>query len=265
MQILNRIPRHLWLFLVIAAGLLLLAYALIRGNLGASLLVSDSDHLPPSRPRIAHAGGAIANQTYTNSVAALNINAAHYNLFELDFNFTADGYLVCTHNWAAPPTKPPTLHQFLLDQAHAAYPKCTIGTVITWLDAHPGKRIVTDVKDDNIKALSYIARHYPAYINRFIPQIYFPHEYLPVRTLGYRDIIWTLYRYRWGGIFVLSNLRSMHLYAVTMPLKRAYALPPLLNRMGIASYVHTIDAPAQWAELKHAGVAEIYTDTLVEK
>lgn len=266
MPTIDRIPRILWFIFPTGVAISVLAYALLLGSLCANLFVSDSGRPPPSRPRIAHAGGGIANQAYTNSTTALNANASHYDLFELDFNFTSDGHLVCIHDWPTTPgSGTPTLQQFQQEQAHAIYPKCTIYTLITWLDTHPGKRIVTDVKDGNIKALSYIAQHYPSHIDRFIPQIYFPHEYLSVRALGYRDIIWTLYRYRWGGIFVLSNLRSMHVYAVTMPLKRTHTLPPLLNRIGIASYVHTVNDQAQWAELKRAGVGEIYTDTLTAK
>src|SRR5687767_5898467 len=36
-------------------------------------------------PAIAHAGGGYAGETYTNSIEALDANAAAYELFEIDF------------------------------------------------------------------------------------------------------------------------------------------------------------------------------------
>lgn len=37
--------------------------------------------------------------TYTNSIDALNENAALYDLFEIDLAFTSDWELVCIHDW----------------------------------------------------------------------------------------------------------------------------------------------------------------------
>lgn len=249
------------------ASLFLLCHTIILGNLGASLLAQTSNAPPQPIPRIAHAGGAITGKTYTNSLVALDANANHYRLFEIDLNFTSDGHLACIHDWSSyPGGRSPDLAGFLRSQKGSPYPKCTLDSLIGWLNHHPDARIVTDVKDDNIHALSFIAEHYPHYVDRFVPQIYFPHEYASVHALGYRDIIWTLYRYRWGGAFVLYHLRSMKLYAVTMPTspRRAQFLPPLLTRMGIASYVHTINDPTQLKTLQQNGVSEIYTDTLLE-
>ena len=62
-----------------------------------------------------------------------------------------------------------------------------------WLHAHPGATIVTDVKDDNLRALKKIAADYPDLIDRVIPQIYAFEEYEPVWNMGYRNIILTLY------------------------------------------------------------------------
>lgn len=50
-------------------------------------------------PRIAHAGGGYNLLTYTDSLEALNANRNHYDLFEIDFNTTQDGEIVCIHDW----------------------------------------------------------------------------------------------------------------------------------------------------------------------
>ena len=57
-------------------------------------------YLSDSRRFIAHAGGAIEGQTYTNTKEALErANGNGFRLIELDFSQTADGILVAVHDW----------------------------------------------------------------------------------------------------------------------------------------------------------------------
>ncbi len=67
-----------------------------------------------------------------------------------------------------------------------------------FLERHPRARIVTDVKSANLAALGRIASFFagfPGLLERFIPQVYRPGELEPVLDLGYRSVIWSLYRY----------------------------------------------------------------------
>ena len=60
----------------------------------------------------------------------------------------------------------------------------------------------------------------PDLISRVIPQIYRPEEYFQIRSLGFHDIIWTLYRYPAPDEKILKLAEIMDLYAITMPLDR---------------------------------------------
>ncbi len=220
---------------------------------------------------MAHAGGGINGLTYTNSIDALDANVGRYELFELDFSFTSDGKLVCIHDWAGAAKanfgrefdKPPTFAEFTALNSSKQQPKnCTLETLIGWLERHPGKRIITDVKDDNVKALTYLATHYRHAAERFIPQIYQPEQYEPVQALGYKSIIFTMYRYFGTYDRLVDFAAANPLFAITMPPPHVPHLTKRMRDLGVPTYVHTINSAEQLEALRANGVAEIYTDWL---
>ncbi|WP_157970188.1 hypothetical protein [Pelagibacterium sediminicola] len=226
-----------------------------------------------SLPRIAHAGGGYNEQTYTNSHEALDANANHYDLFEIDFVWASDGELVCIHDWAHSAElwlgreydPPPTTPEFLQAvKAHSGITSCTIRSLITWLDANPTKKIVTDIKEDNLRGLELISELDPKFAERFVPQIYQPQEFPVAEALGFNEIIWTLYQYPGTPDQVLQEVADMDLFAVTMPTVRAVGeLPTLLGDAGISTYVHTINDIDEAEAFFHAqGIDGIYTDWL---
>ena len=95
---------------------------------------------------IAHAGGAVDKQTYTNSLEALNLNYNKgFRLFELDIRKTNDNKFVAVHYWeewaektgfkgSLPPSHQEFLENrlqnfilwnpFLLTRGHVAYFSC---------------------------------------------------------------------------------------------------------------------------------------------
>lgn len=158
---------------------------------------------------------------------------------------------------------PPTLKEFEnLVKEKQGYKSCTFYTLVEWLKANPNKKIVTDVKDDNIKALEYFAKNFAGYKNQIIPQIYNPEEYDVVKKLGYKDIILTLYR--WGGDDekVLETVKNNKYMAITMPTFRVQSLAPKLKSIGMPSYVHTINNIEDFEKYKQMGISSIYTDWL---
>lgn len=224
-----------------------------------------------SLPRVAHAGGGYNGMAGTDSIDALDRNLDRYELFEIDFNMTRDGQIVCIHDWEEAVVRSfevqmnqaPSIAEFnKLNQANHKYKHCTLSSLIKWLEHNPRKRIVTDVKDDNLYVLTEIARKHPEHIQRFIPQIYYPNEYNEVRSLGFNDVIFTIYRYGKSDSKVLRNAGSMDLYALTIPAGRAKTLAPRAACLGIPTYAHTVNDDKEFHELKGYGVVEIYTDWL---
>ena len=222
---------------------------------------------------IAHAGGAVANMAYTNSRDAFDANyRLGHRFFELDLNWTSDGQLVLTHDWQGnfrylfPDSKivgKPSLQEFLRLKMRNNLTPMSLARLADWLRAHPDARIVTDVKEDNVRTLKTIARDYPEIVDRIIPQIYAFEEYDPVWDMGYSNIILTLYLKNYPDEPILDFARSHRLFGVTMWTERAKsALPRKLERMKIPVFAHTINSPAEQKKLEANGVSGFYTDFL---
>lgn len=226
--------------------------------------------------RVAHAGGIIGGKGYTNSIDSLNQNKGKYDFFEIDFSWTSDNQLVCLHDWKNNFTslygyevdKPLPLSEFSSLIQKRGLKSCDLDSLIKWLDDNPEKRIVTDFKKRNIEGLAAVARKYPGYIDRFIPQIYKPAQYASAYDLGYSDIIFTLYKYNKDDKKILQVTENKDIYAITMPKNKAKKsdLAKLLKtKRGLKIYAHTVNNMEEYEMLKNREVDEIYTDNLGNK
>lgn len=223
-------------------------------------------------PRVAHAGGNYQGMRRTNSFEALEASAPYHDLIELDFSWTADGHLVCLHDWKKGFIKnegqPLTLAEFeVRNEANPAFNSCTLGTLTEWMRIHDGFKIVMDVKGDVVDAYSFLSETYPDLQNRFVPQIYQPEDYKTVRELGYEDIIWTLYRYDGSIQKALSWLKHMDLLGLSIEMDwvELGMAREAREQTGVLSWVSTINTIEEYDALVQAGVAEIYSDYLLPK
>lgn len=238
----------------------------LLGGLGLLVMPLHARDLP----YVAHAGGGYQNWQYTNTLQALDFNHDYFSLFEIDLVWTSDRRLVCLHDWDTNAEwifgrrfeAPVSLEAFESLVAHHPLARnCTLETLLDWLKRHPGKRLVTDIKSDNLEGLSRLADVYGSGVgDQVIAQIYHPDEYAAARELGYRDIIWTLYRYAGDEAQIHRALQDMALYAVAMP--RDWAQRGLARRLDVPSYVHTINTQREWTFYRSLGIQGIYTDWL---
>ena len=225
--------------------------------------------------RVAHAGGAINGKTYTNSLEALDYNLKNgFLYFELDFSFTQDRRLVCIHDWKQHfkttfgflPKEKPTLEAFeSLVKNKSELKQCTLDTLANWMKQNTCAFIITDIKEDNLYGLKLISEYIPEFKTRIIPQIYDPNNYNKVKSMGYKQIIWTLYNYEGSNDDVLKWSDKFNgPFAITMPKGRAVSdLPRKLADKHIPTYVHTINTLEQMNEfINDFGITEIYTDSL---
>jgi len=222
---------------------------------------------------IAHAGGGIQNQTYTNSLESLKLSyESGFELIELDFEWTTDDQLVLIHDWDQTfenlfkgPKGAVSLEKFLSLEMKLGLTQLSLKDLVLWLDEHPGIRIVTDVKRDNLKALRLMKETDPKFASHFLPQIYDLPEFEEARNLGFSDIILTLYRAPLSDEQVIEFSKSHALYAVTMPIERALKseLPLNLQKLAVWTYSHTINDIELKSELQAKGIQGIYTDFLM--
>jgi glycerophosphoryl diester phosphodiesterase len=225
--------------------------------------------------RVAHAGGGIGGDTYTNSYEALDSNIENeFVYFEIDFSFTKDGKLVCLHDWKRSfkrafgfeTDKKVTLTEFekLVQEKSIKYTNCTLEGLALWMLDNPGAFIVTDVKEANVKALNMIRKTLPDAKVRVIPQIYNPSNFEFVKDAEFQQVIWTLYRYGGSNDEVLGWVKKFQgPLAITMPEGRAGSeLPKELQKLNIPTYVHTINSIKKLEKYSANGITEIYTDFL---
>ncbi len=211
-------------------------------------------------PRVAHAGGGYKDNTYTNSIEALNENKKDFLFFEIDFFLTKDNKVVCEHDFNNSLESIENFKNHI--KKNKIYQQCTYLSLKDWLNENPNKIIITDFKNENIKGLRFISENFLNYEKRFIPQIYHPKEYLAVKNLGFQNIIWTLYRYQNSNDAILIYAKKMDLFAITMnPARARSGLGKLLKRINVKTYVHTINSVSEYYKyLKIYNIDQIYTD-----
>jgi glycerophosphoryl diester phosphodiesterase len=223
---------------------------------------------------IAHAGGRINGQNYSNSLEALNLNYDKgFRTFEIDFSWTSDGQLVCLHDWDKRFKKVfgfKTKHalnyeqfQTLVKNTNKLHP-CTLETLDLWLIEHPDVKVITDVKYNNIKAIRKIINQYPHLLHRLIPQFYQAEEYAILKSLGFKQLIWILYQFEGKLSSVVEHVKNMDLLAISMrasQAKKKFAQTLIVN--GESVFVYTINKQKMLEKLVNKyQVSGIYTDFL---
>ena len=155
--------------------------------------------------------------------------------------------------------------EVLLENTDGLHP-CTLPSLTQWMKVHPDAVIITDIKHDNLKALQIIAESYPDLIKSFIPQIYQPDEYLPVKKLGFDQLIWILYQYKGTLKSVFNHVEKMQLFALSMRASQAKKRPmQQLVKQGVRLFVYTINDQEKMNHLVgRYNVSGIYTDFLVD-
>lgn len=232
------------------------------------LLTYHLQTLGPTPPTyISHAGGEINGIIYTNSKESfeLSLNKG-LNYIEVDFALTSDGYFVLLHEWKSVvelfgvEEKVYTLEEFKRFKMIGNFETMTMDSFMDWLLKHRKVYIITDTKDDNLLLLRTIKNNYPKVMKQIIPQIYTIDEYEEVKKLGYKRIIYTLYKSNQSNDQILNDIDDKDLFAVTMPVERAKS--GLGEQVHQFVYCHTINDPIIANELKASGVDGFYTDTL---
>lgn len=105
---------------------------------------------------IAHAGGMIDNNSYTNSIEALDLNYSNgFRLFELDIIETKDGYYVAAHDWESWSryTKysgelPASLKDFKNNLLFGQFTPIAMEEINQWFKSHPDCILITDKVND---------------------------------------------------------------------------------------------------------------------
>ena len=223
--------------------------------------------------RVAHAGGAFMGMDYTNSFEALEANKDFFDYFEIDFVLTTDGELVCLHGWDEPDhsrmfgevlESPVSLAEFRRLNRNGDLTACDAESLFLWLQENPGKYIVTDIKEpNNVEILDALRQAKPMFSERLIPQAYNFGEVKELAEIGFEKVILTTYRM--GPLEqeeFLELASESKPFAITMSSGQAGELSAELTRLGIPTYVFTVNDHKWFAKLRTFGISNVYTDTL---
>jgi glycerophosphoryl diester phosphodiesterase len=238
----------------------------------SSCFSSDVEISPPRF--IAHAGGAINNQTYTNSLEALQYNYKKgFKFFEIDFSWTSDGELVAIHDWEDSFQRVfnfpegmgiPTKKEFLQIETKTGLTQLSLEDILKWAEKQNNVFIITDIKDDNVKALKKISDEFEKQKQYIIPQVYNFKEFGEAKKLGFYKIILTLYKFdKINPYELLSFSKTNSPFAITMHWRLAQSgLAKFFAQNNVVVYAHTVNNDELFSTLKKIGVYGIYTDTI---
>jgi len=238
-------------------------------------------HLQSDMTFISHAGAGLPAGAYSNSLQALELGLAKTpDYIEIDFSWTADGKLVLLHDWHleldawfdlpltynikrkfAGGYLPMTEAEFLALNMRSDLTQMNLDDLMTWLKGHPELQIMTDIKSENIAALTMIATEYPEMVDQLVPQIYSFEQFDQARDLGYRDIVFTGYRSP-ATIPEIIDFASTHdVLAITLPQGRlTVAGLAEFEKVETPIWTHTVNSPITAGWLQRAGVDGVYTD-----
>lgn len=228
---------------------------------------------------VIHAGGFLRTQegktvTYTNSLESLYNLYTNGNRFcEIDLQETSDGIIICGHGdereLAYGTGLPPNTlgKDFMKTKIYGEFTSISLHDLAVFMRMHPELYVITDAKTDNVKMCSRIANDYPDLQNRFIVQIQLPEEYEPIAALGFRYIMYPIFKTPDNKRDVWSLAAfARHHDLVAMIISNGYYTPDLklslaAGIIGTPVILHTLND--EWEinyYLEHHLALAVYTD-----
>ena len=201
---------------------------------------------------------------FPNSIDHIKDNLKNTKYFELDFQITSDGRLICYHG---DENLSEVKFNSLLIQNLIFQKNCYDTELKKFLEKHPGIYIITDFKKNNIEGLKVLKKYFKNELTQFIPQIYFFEEYNFVKKLGFKNIIFSTYKIpNDNNQKIFTNLNKMELFAITVDparLRKKFYQDKIKNYNRNFIYVHTVNSWIRLLQYKlFYGADGIYTDKL---
>jgi len=230
---------------------------------------------------IAHAMGSVGGESYTNSYEAFvtNYNKG-FRLFEADLIMTSDGKIAARHDWAekvqpdlpVSPGQAPTLSQFKHSRIYGKYQPLSWEDIINLMTLYPDVYVIVDSKETDIPKIRKqfetlvgdAVNADPEILQRVIPEIFNPEMYDTVMDIfPFPHKMYSLYQTRASADSIVSFVKAKHITAVAMPVARTIISPTLihrLNKLGVKSYVHTVNSAVVMNGLREVGAYGFYTE-----
>lgn len=228
--------------------------------------------------RVIHAGGRYLcednkSRRFTNSAEALlNSYRAGYRAIEIDITFTADGHLACIRDWLHEYSRSISdgvalsMAEWIDTRVRGSLTPLCAESLAEFMREHPDLYIVTNTKQNGIAIAQELARICPDVKDQFIIQIYKDSEYEQIKSIGFKNIIYTMDDLSKDDKIDFEHLAS---FAASHPLV-GYTYPLSyfetdgynegIASTGIPLFVHTVNDEDQRQACYAAGITAVYTD-----
>ncbi len=228
---------------------------------------------------IIHAGGFLETSdgeqvTYTNSLEALeNLYEKGNRFCEIDLQETADGMVICGHGddkelvFGTGLPLEASGEDFLKSRVFGEFTPLSLAELVGFMQLHPDLTVITDVKTDNVRMCRRLAEEVPALLDRFIVQIQLPEEYDVISSMGFKYIMYPIFRTPDAQRDVLSLAvfaRRHELVSLIVP--NGYYSPDIKLRLaseiiGVPVVLHTLNNDWEMNYyLDHDLALAVYTD-----
>ncbi|OGF26797.1 hypothetical protein A2331_05580 [Candidatus Falkowbacteria bacterium RIFOXYB2_FULL_34_18] len=218
-----------------------------------------------NRHLIAHALGGVNGEIYTNSLEAFEYNYKNgKRLFEVDLSLALDGDLVAFHDTPINLTS----EDFKSKKIKDKYTSLSFSDIINLMKSYPDIKIITDVKDDFYKSFDVIINRLKeqedeSLFKRLIPQVYNKETFYYLKKQAvFDEVIYTLYKTEAGDAqvynLIIQNpiIKNLTLF----PSRFSEKLTRELNRVGVKTFVHTVNDEDVMLYFLDKGVFGFYTD-----
>lgn len=218
--------------------------------------------------RVAHAGGIWLLKWQRNTQYAVQKSYSQgFRFIELDFMQTSDGVWVCQYSWEG---EAPAYLSFAMKNNKRPYPFCDLAWLVKWQSAKKNLYLVLDTKQEN--ALDLAGAVFDAVSNDsgelqyWIPQAYNIDDLMGLRSQGFPNIIYTLYKHPDRDIAIRDALSiSKTGVAFTLPSGiENYHYGQILAQMGFPVFYHTVNSQVELEVLRtEGGAVDVYSDRLL--
>ncbi|QHX36918.1 glycerophosphodiester phosphodiesterase family protein [Spiroplasma sp. BIUS-1] len=165
---------------------------------------------------IAHAGGAIDGNSYTNSLDAMNKSYEDgFRYFELDFMTTSDDKIVAIHDWDRwfkdnNKKKIPTHEEFMNSKIKGKYSPLDIATLNVWFKEHEDAYLITDKINDPKRFLTEFDYPKRTYMELFSKQ-----AVIEANEIGFGNTLLSLHAFTYGDKLIDFMLENNVKYITT--------------------------------------------------
>ena len=227
---------------------------------------------------IAHAGGTFNKMDHTNSKEAVDNYLMstvddEIRVIELDFDYTSDDKLVCSHLYSDKGFKEVPTYEEYMSYNKDGYTTMDINDVIKYMEDNKNLYIMVDTKVENHtdKTIVDIAKDMinnmnDELINRLIFQLYIPNqkkEMIKLYNFKEENLVLSLYK---GYPMINETLKEAYEYNFSVILfnKRFFKddeLQRLVNK-NFVTVVYTVNKQTDKDNLINKGVSIFITDNL---